>query len=156
MHFVALTDHNYDFKCVICGFHPPVLIADLNRKVVFKCHTIDDSIPDSDDNTADYVDCEEFWSKVKTNMIIRGFCLNTPVDFEVKPSICNWSPHIGKCTRSSNLLVNTEHRKIQKGTGELEADCKDLSEERLLEFMHKGKLIESKQVARKVGVSDRG
>ena len=33
LHFVALTEHNYDFNCVMCGFHPPVLIADLNRKV---------------------------------------------------------------------------------------------------------------------------
>ena len=64
MHFVALTGHNYDFNCVICGFHPPELIPDLNREVVFKCHTLGDSIPDSDDNTADYVDCEECWSKV--------------------------------------------------------------------------------------------
>ena len=65
LHFVALTEHNYDFNCVICGFHPPVLIADVNRKVVFKCHTIDDTIPNNDDNTADYVDCDEFWKKVE-------------------------------------------------------------------------------------------
>ena len=40
MHFVALSAHCYDLNCVICGFHPPpppIFIADLNRKVVFKC-----------------------------------------------------------------------------------------------------------------------
>ena len=57
MHFVALSAHSYDFNCVICGFHPPVLIADLNRKVVFKCRTNDDDVPGRDADTADYVDC---------------------------------------------------------------------------------------------------
>ena len=156
LHFVALTAHNYDFNCVICGFHPPVLIADLNRKVVFKCHTIDENIPNNDDNTADYVDCIEFWNKVENNMISRGFSPKIPVEFEVKPAICNWSPHIGRFTRSSNLLVNTEHRKIHKATGEIEEDCRELSEERLIEFMHKEKLPEIRELARKAGISDKG
>ena len=142
MHFVTLTEHTYDFNCVICSFHPPLLIADLNRKVVFKCHMIDENIPDSDDNTADCMDCDKVWNKVEINMIMRGFTATIPLELEVKPSICNWSPYIGKFTRSSNLRVNTEHRKIHKVTGELEVDCKELSEERLLEFMHKGKQIE--------------
>ena len=38
----------------------------------------------------------------------------------------------------------------------MEAGCKELLEAQLLEFMHKATLIESKQVARKVGISDRG
>ena len=38
----------------------------------------------------------------------------------------------------------------------MEADCKELLEAQLLQFMHKGTLIKLKQVARKVGVSDRG
>ena len=37
----------------MCGFHPPVLIADSNRKVVFKCHTLDDSTPDNEDDSSD-------------------------------------------------------------------------------------------------------
>ena len=145
MHFLTLTEHIYDFKCAICGFHPPVLLADLNRKVVFKCHTIDENIPDSGDNTADYVDCDMFWNKVEINMIMRGFTATIPLEVEVKASISNWSPYIGKYTRSSNLLVNTEHRKIHKATGELDVECKELSEEWLLDFMHKGKLIEIKK-----------
>ena len=156
LHFVAITAHSYDFNCIICGFHPPVLIADLNRKVVFKCHNIDENTPNNDEDTADYVDCIEFWNKVENNMIARGFSPKIPVEFEVKPAICNWSPHIGRFTRSSNLLVNTEHRKIHKATGEVEADCRELSEERLLEFMHKEKLAEIKELARKAGISDKG
>ena len=145
MHFLTLAEHIYDFNCAICGFHPPVLIADLNRKVVFKCHMIDENIPDSGDNTADYVDCDTFWNKVEINMIMRGFTATIPLEVEVKASISNWLPYIGKFTRSSNLLVNTEHRKIHKATGELDVECKEVSEEWLLDFMHKGKLSEIKK-----------
>ena len=145
MHFVALSAHSYDFNCLVCGFHPPVLIADLNRKVVFKCRNINDNAPDSDDDTADYVDCDEFWGKV-----------DIPSNIHIKPSILNWSPYMGKFTRANNVMVNTEHRKMHKQSGELEADCREMSEERLIEFMHKGKVVEIRKIARKVGVSDKG
>ena len=115
-----------------------MLFIDLTRKVLFKCQKIDENIPDSDDNTADYVDSDEFWNKVNINLIMRGFTATITVELEVKPSICNWLPYLGKFKRSSNILVN-------KATWELEVDCKELSEERLLEFMHKGKLIEIKK-----------
>ena len=64
-----------------------MLIADLKRKVVFMCHMIDDNIADSDDNTANYGDCERCYNKA--NIIIKGFSLNLPVEFKVKPSIYN-------------------------------------------------------------------
>ncbi len=35
LHFEALTDHEYNFSCVTCGDHPPVVIMDLHRKGVF-------------------------------------------------------------------------------------------------------------------------
>ena len=81
LHFEALTEHSYDFTCVSCGFHPPVLIADLNRRVGFKCCTSDDSIPDKEDDSSDYVDCQKFWNKDQTNMIMRGFSLNVSLEF---------------------------------------------------------------------------
>ena len=87
---------------------------------------------------------------------MKGFATNTPVDLAIKPSIINWSPYIGRFTRSSNLIVNTEHRKIHKDSGELEADCRELSQERLIEYMHKGKVVEIRKIAMKVGVSDKG
>ena len=123
---------------------------------MFKCRTIDEDIPESDGDIADYVDCEEFWNKVDVNMSMKGFAQNTPGDMTIKPSILNWSPYIGRFTRASNLLVNTEHRKIHKDSGQLEAECRELSEERLIEYMHKGKGVEIRKIARKVGVSDKG
>ena len=115
MHFVALSAHSYDLKCVICSFHPPpILIADVNRKVVVKCCTNDEDILESDGDIADYVDCEEFWDKVEVNMIMKGFAQNTPGDMTIKPSILNCSPYIDRFTRASILLVNTEHKTFTK------------------------------------------
>lgn len=35
IHFEALTDHDYQFSCVNCGDHPPVVIMDLHKKRAF-------------------------------------------------------------------------------------------------------------------------
>ena len=120
---------------------PPVLIADLNRKVLFKCSTIEDDIRDDIDN-ADYVDCEEFWSKED--------------HFGIKPSTANWSPYMGSNTRFSNIMVNTEHRKVHKDSGEVEPDCRELCQEPLIEHMHEEKTCEITKIARKIGVTDKG
>ena len=37
LHFDVLSEHSYDYSCVLCGFHPQVLIMDLNRKIAFRC-----------------------------------------------------------------------------------------------------------------------
>ena len=113
-------------------------------------------MPKSDADMVDYVDFEEFWDKVEINVLMEGLVISTPVNLAIKPSIHNWLPYLGKSTRSSNFLVNTEHRKIHKDTGELDADCRELSQKRLIEFMHKGKAVRVRKIARKVGVSDKG
>ena len=64
-----VTDHSYAFDCVICGLHPPILIGDLNRKIVFKCPNIDDPLPDETDADADFVDCERFWEKPSLKLV---------------------------------------------------------------------------------------
>lgn len=35
LHFEALTHHDYNFSCLKCGHHPPVVVMDLHRKGVF-------------------------------------------------------------------------------------------------------------------------
>ncbi len=35
LHFEALTDHEYQYSCVTCGDHPPVVIMDLHKKASF-------------------------------------------------------------------------------------------------------------------------
>ena len=31
-HVEALSEHTYEFCCIHCGYHPPILIVDVNRK----------------------------------------------------------------------------------------------------------------------------
>lgn len=42
LNFEALTDHKYDFTCVRCGHHPPIVVMDLHKNCVFSmagpCH----------------------------------------------------------------------------------------------------------------------
>ena len=33
LHFEALTDHDYNFSCVRCGHHPPVVVMDLHKSL---------------------------------------------------------------------------------------------------------------------------
>lgn len=33
--FEAMVDHDYNFCCVRCGHHPPILVYDVTRKALF-------------------------------------------------------------------------------------------------------------------------
>lgn len=35
LHFEALCEHEYQYSCVTCGDHPPVVIMDLRKKGAF-------------------------------------------------------------------------------------------------------------------------
>lgn len=35
LHFEALTEHDYMFACVSCGYNPTVVVMDLHKKGVF-------------------------------------------------------------------------------------------------------------------------
>lgn len=36
LHFEAMTDREYDFHCVLCGYHPAIIIWDTFRKASFR------------------------------------------------------------------------------------------------------------------------
>jgi hypothetical protein len=36
LHFEALSDHEYDFSCHLCGYFPPLLSLDVDKKGVFE------------------------------------------------------------------------------------------------------------------------
>ena len=46
-HFDALSDHSYDYNCLLCGYHPTTLIMDLNKKVSFACNMSDMELPET-------------------------------------------------------------------------------------------------------------
>ena len=94
---------------------------DLNKKVSFACDKSQLELPEEyDQNDADYVDCECFWEKVELAMLVRRFPCHTVPEFEVQTQLLLWSPFMGKMTRKNDLLLNTEHRKVDRNSGELE------------------------------------
>lgn len=54
------------------------------------------------------------------------------------------------------MLLNTEHCKVNRSSGELETDCRDITEERLLELLHNSTLKEAKSFAQSIGLQPKG
>ena len=157
LHFDSLSQHSYEYSCTLCGYHPKILIMDLNKKVAFNCNVSNLELPEKyqmDD--ADLVDCDEFWGKVELSMILRGFSNCTVPKFKVNSNLLFWSPFIGRHTRKGPLLLNTEHRKVSRSTGELESDCREISEERLLELLHNYTYKEVNEIAQSISTPPRG
>ena len=153
LHFDALSDHKYLFSCAICGHHPKTLVMNLNKKVTFKCALSDLTLPDDyDENEADYVDCKKFWERVENSIVAKGLTEKTLEEFRISPNLLFWSPYIGPQTRSSQFILNTEHRKISKDNGKLEADCREITEERLLEMLQNMNYSAIKQIAKGIGI----
>ena len=97
LHFEALSDHLYNFNCCVCGYHPKIVIINLNKKINFRCSMSDVQLPEEfDENDADLVDSETFWSNVESSIIIRGFPGRTVYDFEAEPYLLAWSPSLVK------------------------------------------------------------
>eukprot|EP00112_Aurelia_sp_Birch-Aquarium-sp1_P013996 Seg2997.2 transcript_id=Seg2997.2/GoldUCD/mRNA.D3Y31 product="HMG domain-containing protein 3" protein_id=Seg2997.2/GoldUCD/D3Y31 len=159
LHFEALSDRSYEFNCVECGYFPPIMIADVNRKVVFKYRAVEEEnlLDDEMENVdPDLVDSDDFWAKVLGGILSKGLNGRKIDDFFIEPRLSFWSPYIGPQSRISNLLVNSEHRKVNHDTGEIEIDCRELSEERLIETMFESKHCDLQKLARKVGVNCKG
>ncbi|KTF79584.1 hypothetical protein cypCar_00045591, partial [Cyprinus carpio] len=71
LHFEALTGHEYEYSCVTCGDHPPIVIMDLHRKGVFNMSLSDIKLPPKDFNG--HMDMDDFWDKLALQMIGCGF-----------------------------------------------------------------------------------
>ena len=155
-HFDALSHKPYEFNCVLCGYHPVVLIADVNRKVVFKYTAPDEELPDENDETSDFVHCDGFWDRVLISVLSKGFVGRKYEGIDIKPLLSNWAPFIGRQSRIGHYVLNSEHRKIQRDNGEPEADCRIMSEERLIEDMLEGTRKDIQRLAREVKVNATG
>ena len=157
VHFEALSDRTYQFTCLQCGYYPPILIADLNRKVGFKYSMSNDEVlPDENDVDVDYVHCDDFWDSTATSVLSKGFIGRKFDRLSLEPNLSFWSPYIGRNARAGDYVVNSEHRKIHRETGAPEADCREISAERLVEELFESKTNDIKTLARKVNVSTKG
>ena len=156
-HFEALSDRTYQFTCLQCGYYPSILIADLNRKVGFKYSmSSDEVLPDENDDDVDYVHCGDFWDSSAVSVLSKGFINRKFENLSLEPTLSFWSPYIGKNARVGDYVVNSEHRKIHRDTGAPEADCREISAERLIEELFESKTNGIKKLARKVNVSTKG
>ncbi|KAJ8023112.1 HMG domain-containing protein 3 [Holothuria leucospilota] len=152
MHFQSMCKRMYHFNCVICGYHPEVVILDVDKKGAFRCNISDVELPDESEES-DIEDCDLFWDDVEKNMLATGFLgqdVNNPYD--VGPSYTHWSPYIGRNTRSDTRILNTEHRKVHRGSRLLKRECREFTQERLIEILYNSNLTYIRQIGIDVGL----
>ena len=71
-------------------------------------------------------------------------------------NLLNWAPYIGKKTRRNKFLINTEHRKVSRHTQELKKDCREVTEERILELLSQSKASDVAKLAKTLGLKNCG
>ncbi|XP_041840399.1 LOW QUALITY PROTEIN: uncharacterized protein LOC121639302, partial [Melanotaenia boesemani] len=160
LHFEALTNHDYTYSCVSCGYSPAVVVMDLHKKGVFNMPVSE--IPSPPDNYNGHVDINNFWDAVATEIISRGLIpCGRKNPFVVPPSYHHWAPWIGPQTRRSNSVLNTEFEKMQSGKmqndGENDNDDDEkITEERLTDELVNLKVEEVRALCKQCGVDHRG
>lgn len=65
---------------------------------------------------------------------------NAKNSFAVHPSFERWAPWIGKNTRKSDTVLNTEFEKISSAKSSAEAELSMVSEDRLMDELMKQKV----------------
>ncbi|XP_055006082.1 uncharacterized protein LOC110159374 [Boleophthalmus pectinirostris] len=153
-HFEALTDTEYDYTCVTCGFHPPVVVMDLHRKGVFKLEVSDLKAPEEYNGEQDI---DSFWNSVHLDMISRGFFTSGAKNpFVVKPSYDHWAPWIGAETRQGGTVLNTEFKKLRTAPSAGEAQLHCVSEDRLIDELAKQKVGVVRKLCKSCNVDTKG
>ncbi|XP_077077485.1 uncharacterized protein LOC143730820 [Siphateles boraxobius] len=154
IHFEALTNHDYMYSCINCGYYPKVVIMDLHKKGVFSVTSNEIKSP-PDDFKGD-TNSVSFWELVTQEMVGRGFLQSGRKNpFVVPPSYDCWAPWIGVNTRKSEMVLNTEFAKIQKTKP---CDMLDLhiTEERLGDELFKMKVEAIWKLCKECGLESKG
>ena len=158
IHYCAMLDIPYAYSCMICGYHPSIIVSDVDRKCNFRIAA--DSLPkvaESIEN--DEVDVKKFWGAIEDEILIRGFLHKgerNPI--EVSPSFTFWAPWLGENTRNIQVL-NTEYKKIKPDDStdiNEVGDLDEISDDVLCEMMASKSAKEIKQKCKSVGLSDQG
>eukprot|EP00794_Sanderia_malayensis_P018519 gene18519-20377_t len=106
-----------------------------------------------DKSEPDYVNCKSFWDEVVGSVLMQGFAKNVPV---LQPDLLRWAPFIGERSCKGSLLINSEHKKVRQEDGELESDCREVTEERLLELLQQSNIKEIVAFAKSMGIFTKG
>ncbi|XP_057677447.1 uncharacterized protein LOC130906813 [Corythoichthys intestinalis] len=163
-HFEALTNHDYSFSCVCCGYYPPVVVMDLHKKGVFNLPVSD--IKEASEDFTGEVDIEHFWDNVQLEMISYGFTPSIWISFYsylmqknpfgVKPNFEYWAPWIGKNTRKSEVVLNTEYEKLSASKSSAETEVSMVSEDRLVDELMKQKVSTVRKLCKACNLDCRG
>ncbi|CAM4428730.1 unnamed protein product [Leuciscus chuanchicus] len=155
LHFEALTDHEYKYSCITCGDHPPVVIMDLHKKGVFHLSVSDLQGPA--ENFDGEVNLEKFWEAMSCDMIGRGFVASGRHNpCAVSPTYHFWAPWIGKATRRSDSVLNTEFEKIHVSKSVSEISEMMVTEDRLREELYKQKVGVIRKLCKECGLDTNG
>ena len=111
---------------------------DLNRKIAFKM-SANEINGDNENDAAIDLDEVNIWERVELNIISIAFSRVTLKSLSLKPNLYFWAPYIGKKMRRCINVLNTEHKKLRQvhESTEVQDECKEMNEERLLEMLSK-------------------
>nr|XP_026690518.1 uncharacterized protein LOC113474284 [Ciona intestinalis] len=155
-HFCALKDFSYDFNCLKCGHSPKILIADGNWANCCK-RPVDAVVEEDVDKET--VECEDLWGNYRKEIIGRGFCESTKNPWAVKITYSSISPWIGKNSRKSNMLYNTEFLKckiINHPKSVKQSNDKSISQEQILDALHKKEPQSLQNLCDEIGICSKG
>ncbi|KAG1958031.1 hypothetical protein F2P79_006441 [Pimephales promelas] len=155
MHFEALTDHDYAYSCVKCGYHPAVVVMDLHKKAAFNMPVSE--IPPPPPEYDGQVNLKDFWTSVTAEVVCRGLlgsALQNP--FLVSPSYHYWAPWIGPNTRREDIVLNTEYAKMHAPRPATEDAELQITEERLEEVLTDLKVDVVRRLCKQCGLDPSG
>ncbi|XP_044036076.1 HMG domain-containing protein 3 isoform X2 [Siniperca chuatsi] len=152
-HFEALNNTEYSYSCVICGFFPAVVTMDLHRSRGAKLEVSELKTPPEDFDGQHNI--EDFWDSVHLEMISQGFFPSSSTNpFVVHPCYEHWAPWIGKETRKSDSVLNTEFKKIP--TSETEGELSSVTADRLCDELLKQNEATLQHLCKSCGVEASG
>ncbi|XP_049337255.1 uncharacterized protein LOC103031382 [Astyanax mexicanus] len=155
LQFEALTQHEYTYACVKCGYYPAVVIMDLHKKGVFNMPVSEIPVPVQTYNGQ--VNMTEFWNSVALEMVAHGFVSSTQQNpFAVHPTFSYWAPWIGPHTRKTDDVLNTEWEKVHHSAKQAERADLDVSEDRLLNEVLNLKVEDVRKLCKVSGVDSSG
>ncbi|KAI4823843.1 hypothetical protein KUCAC02_012398 [Chaenocephalus aceratus] len=149
--FEALSEHDYTYACVSCGYHPATVVMDLHKKDQYACEI--QNPPQQYDGR---VNVKDFWDAVTMEILSRGFYPSDGKNpFIVRPSYQNWAPWIGQHTRQSDIVFNTEYAKIHVPDVSTDADER-VTEERLADEVLNLKVAEVRALCKQCSLDSKG
>ncbi|XP_077076588.1 uncharacterized protein LOC143729292 [Siphateles boraxobius] len=155
LQFEALTDHEYKYSCPSCGDHPPVVILGVHKPST--SHLSENYIKEPPENFKGEVNLEKFWEALSKEMICRGLVENGGHNpFVVPTNYHFWAPWIGKNTRQSDTVLNTEFEKVRTSKSASEVLEMTVTEDSLSEELFKQKDDVVRGLCNECGVDSTG